>query len=64
MRINVLEMAPHFFAVKTYEATLSETSIHLTVDNTTILAWINRQNAPNKTVHLLLKGFWEFCAEK
>ena len=57
-------MAVVFFAVKTYEATLSETSIYLTVDNTAILAWINRQNAPNKTVHLLPKGFQEFYDEK
>ena len=45
-------------------ATLSETSVHLRVDNTATLAWINRQNAPNETIHLLLKEFWEFCAEK
>ena len=32
--------------------------------NTATLAWINRQNAPNETIHLLLKEFWEFCAEK
>ena len=64
MHINVLEMAAAFFAVKIYAATLSETLAHLRVDNTATLAWINRQNAPNATVHSLLKDFWEFCAEK
>ena len=59
LHINVLEMAAAFFAVKIYAATLSETSMHLRVDNTATLAWINRQNAPNETVHLLLKEFWE-----
>ena len=57
-------MAAAFFAVKIYAATLSETSIHLRVDNTATLAWINRKNTPNETVHLLLKEFWKFCAEK
>ena len=57
-------MAAAFFAVKIYAVTLSETSIHLRVDNTATLAWINRKNAPNETIHLLLKDFWEFCAEK
>ena len=57
-------MAAAFLAVKIYAATLSETSINLRVDNTATLAWINRQNAPNETAHLLLKEFWEFCAVK
>ena len=57
-------MAAAFFAVNIYVLTLSETSIHLRVNNTTTLVWINRQNAPNKTVHLLLKDFWKFFAEK
>ena len=57
-------MAAAFFAVKSYAAALSETSILLRVDNTATLAWINKQNAPNETVHLLLKELWEFCAEK
>ena len=64
MHINVLEMAAAFFAVKIYAATLSETSIHLRVDNPATLAWINRQNAADETVHLLLKDLWKFCAEK
>ena len=64
MHINVLEMAAVFFAVKSYAAALTETSIHLRVDNTATLAWINKKNAPNETVHLLLKEFWGFCAEK
>ena len=62
--INLLEMATAFFAVSIYAATLSETSIRLRVDNTATLAWINRQNAPNETVHVLLKEFWEFCGKK
>ena len=64
LHINALEIAAAFFAVKSYAATLSETSIHLRVDNTATLAWIKMQNAPNETVHLLLKDLWEFCAEK
>ena len=57
-------MAAAFFAVKIYAATLSETSIHFRLDNTATSAWIKKQNAPNETVHLLLKDFWKFCAEK
>ena len=51
-------MAAAYFAIKIYAATLSETSVHLRVDNTATLAWINRQNARNETVHLLLKEVW------
>ena len=57
-------MAAVYFALKIYATTLSESSIHLRVDNTGTLAWINKQTAPNETVHLLLQEFWEFCAEK
>ena len=54
-------MAVAFFAINIYAATLSETSVHLRVDNTATLTWINRQN---ETVHLLLKEFCEFYAKK
>ena len=57
-------MTAAFFAVKSYAAELSEISIHLRVDKTTTLAWINKQNGPNETVILLLTEFWKFCAEK
>ena len=50
-------MAADYFVTKDYAATLSETSIYLRVDNTATLTWINRQSAPNETVHLLLKEF-------
>ena len=55
--INTLEMAAAFFAIKIYVAALSETSVHLRVDNSAALARNSRQNAPNETVHLLLKVF-------
>ena len=60
----MLEMAATFFNVISYAAVLSETSIHLRVNNIATSAWINKQTSPNETVHLLLKDFWEFCAEK
>ena len=62
--ILILERTAAFFAVTIYAATLSEISIHRRLDNTPTLASINRQNAPNETVHLLLKEFWEVYAEK
>ena len=37
--INTLEMAAAFFAIKIYVAALSETSVHLRVDNSAALAW-------------------------
>ena len=49
-----------YFAVKNYAATLSETSVHLRVDNTAILTWINKQPPPNQNVLY----FWKFCAAK
>ena len=55
--LNVLEIVAAYFAVKIYAATLTETSVYSRVDNTAIFAWINKQTAPNVTVHLLLKEF-------
>ena len=49
-----------YFDVKNYEATLSETSVHLRVDNTATLTWINKQPPPNQNVLY----FWKFCAAK
>ena len=38
LHINVLNMEGAYFAVKIYAATLSETSVHLRLDNTATLA--------------------------
>ena len=57
-------MAAAYFAVKNYAATLSGTSVQSSIDNTATCAWIKKKTAPNETLHLLLKVFLEFWAEK
>ena len=64
IHINLLEMTAAIFALKIYAKQFFDTSIHLKVDNTATLAWINKQTGPNLPIFLLVKEFWEFCIRK
>ena len=62
--INVLEMAAAFYALKIYTREVSNCHIQLKVDNTSSLAWINKQTAPNEAVFNIVKEFWLYCISK
>ena len=40
------------------------TVVHLKVDNTATVAFINKQKAPNKVVFTIIKNIWEFCMRR
>ena len=61
LHINVLEKAAAYFAVKNYAAILSETSVHLMVDNNATLAKINKQTAPSETVFISERDLGVLC---
>ena len=57
-------MTAAIFALKIYTKHLFNTSVHLKVDNTATLTWINKQTGPNVPIFLLVKEFWDFCRSK
>ena len=36
-------------------------AVHLKVDNTATVAFINKKKAANKVVFTIIKNIWEFC---
>ena len=62
--INTLEMAAALYALKIYTRDVSNCQIQLKVDNASILTWINTKTAPNETIFLILKEFWDYCMGK
>ena len=49
LHINMLEMKAGLFAIKIFAKEISNCTVHLNVDNTSTLSWINKQIAPNET---------------
>ena len=50
LHINMLEMKVALFAVQIYAKEFFNCAVHLNVDNTSILSWINKQTAPSFTI--------------
>ena len=61
LNINVLETAAAYFALKLFCKNFKNTAVHLKVDNTATVAFINKQKALNKVVFTIIKNIWEFC---
>ena len=40
-----------------------DTSVHLKVDNTRAVAWINKQTAPTELEFSIVKQIWNFSAD-
>ena len=64
LHINVLETAAAYFALKLFCKGFKNTAVHLKVDNTATVAFINKQKAPNKVVFTIIKKIWEFCIQR
>lgn len=62
--INILELKAAIFALKIYATQFFNTTVHLKVDNTSTLAWINKQTGPNIVIFNLVKEFWDFCIDR
>ena len=60
LHINVLETAAAYFALKLFSKGFENTAVHLKVDNTATVAFINKQ----KVVFTIIKKIWEFCIQR
>ena len=65
LHINALEMKAVSFAVKAFTKNKSQVSVHLRVDNTTTVAYINKMGG-TKSLDLIQisKELWEYCLQK
>ena len=64
LHINVLELLATYHALQIYCKNMFDTSVHLKVDNTTAVAWINKQTAPTELEFSIMKQIWDFSAQK
>ena len=62
--INVLELLATYHALQIYCKNVLDTSVHLKVDNTTAVAWINKQTAPTELEFSIAKQIWNFSAQR
>ena len=64
LRINVLELLALYHALQIYCKNMFDISVHLKVDNTSAVAWINKQTAPTKLEFSTVKQIWNFAAQR
>ena len=55
LHINVLELLAAYHALQIYCKNMFDTSVHSKVDNTTAVAWINKQTAPTELEFSIVK---------
>ena len=65
MHINVLEMKAVNFAVQAYTKEMRQIHVHLRVDNTTTIAYINKMGG-TRSIRMLevAKELWQYCMSK
>ena len=64
MHIKVLELLATYHALQIYCKNMFDTSVHLKVDNTRAVAWINKQTAPTELEFSIVKQIWNFSAQR
>ena len=64
LHINVLELLAAYHALQIYCKNMFDTSVHSKVDNTTAVAWINKQTAPTELEFSIVKQIWKFWAQR
>ena len=64
LHINVLELLAAYYALQIYCKNMFDTSVHLKVDNTTAVAWINKQTAQTELEFSIVKQIWNFAAQR
>ena len=60
----MLELLATYHALKIYCKNIFDTSVNLKKDNTTAVAWINKQTAPTELEFSIVKQIWNFAALK
>ncbi len=61
--INYLEMKAAFFAIKSFLRDLSNKHVKLMVDNTTVVACLNKMGTNHSIPCNLTREIWQFCLE-
>ena len=61
LHINVLELKAAFYALQIYCNNLENTTVLFKIDNTSTVAWINKQTGPNEMIFELVKKIRDFC---
>ena len=64
LHINMLEMKPALFAIQIYAKEFFNCTVHLNVDNTSTLFWINELTASNENIFKMVKTFRDICIQK
>ena len=61
--INVLELFAAYHALQIYRKNFFDTSVHLQVDSTTAVSWINKQTVPTELEFSTVKQIWNFAVQ-
>ena len=62
--INYLEMLAAYFALKTFINSIANKHVKLMVDNTTVVAYINKMGTcHSKIINNLVKAIWKLCVD-
>ena len=64
LHLNVLELLAADHALQIYYKNMFDIPVHLKEDNTTAVAWINKQTAPTELEFSIVKRIWNFAALK
>ena len=64
LHLNVLELLAAYHALQIYYKNMFDIPVHLKEDNTTAVAWINKQTAPTELEFSIVKQIWNFAALK
>ena len=64
LHLNVLELLAAYHALQIYCKNMFDIPVHLKEDNTTAVAWINKQTAPTELEFSIVKQIWNFAALK
>ena len=63
--INQLELKAAFYAVKAFTKDMTNTQVHLKVDNRATVAQINKMGGPRSATLLeVTRSIWEYCLSK
>ena len=60
--INELELLAAYHELQIYCKSMFDTSVHLKVNNTTAIAWINKQTAPIELQLSIVKQMQHICS--
>ena len=64
LHIKMLEMKAALFTIQIHAKEFFNCTVHLNVDNTSTLSWINEQTVPNENIFKIVKTYWYFSIQR